>query len=56
MVSPGSIVEVEVEKIGKRNRFKRMFVALKPCVDGFIAGCRPFLGVDASSLNGKYKG
>jgi hypothetical protein len=56
MVSPGSIVEVEVEKIGKRNRFRRMFVALKPCVDGFIGGCRPFWGVDASSLNGKYKG
>jgi hypothetical protein len=51
---PGSIVEIDVEKVGKKNRFKRIFVALKPCVDGFIAGCRSFIGVDASSLNGKY--
>ena len=53
---PGSIVEIDVEKVGKKNRFKRIFVALKPCVHGFIAGCRPFIGVDASSLNGKYTG
>ena len=53
---PGSIVEIDVEKVGKKMRFKRIFVALKPCVDGFITGCRPFIGVDASSLNGKYTG
>jgi len=40
---PGSIVEIDVEKVGKKMRFKRIFVALKPCVDGFIAGCRPFM-------------
>jgi hypothetical protein len=56
---PGSLVEIDVKKVGKagkRKRFKRIFVALKPCVDGFVAGCRPFIGVDASSLNGKYTG
>ena len=26
--------------------FKRIFVALKPCIDGFLAGCRPYIGVD----------
>jgi hypothetical protein len=46
--SPGSHVEIELEKIGKKNRFKRVFVALKPYIDGFLAGCRPFIGVDAS--------
>jgi hypothetical protein len=55
-VSPGSHVEIEVEKVGKKKRFKRMFVALKPCIDGFLAGCRPFVGVDASFLHGKYTG
>jgi hypothetical protein len=55
-VSPGSHVEIEVEKCGKKNRFKRVFVALKPCIDGFLAGCRPFIGVDASFLHGKYTG
>jgi hypothetical protein len=54
--SPGSFVEIEVDKIGKKNRFKRVFVALKPCIDGFLAGCRPFIGVDASFLHGKYTG
>lgn len=55
-VSPGSLIEIELEKVGKKNRFKRIFVALKPCVDGFLAGCRPFLGIDASCLTGKYRG
>jgi len=43
LISPGSIVEIEVEG-NKKQRFKRIFVALKPCVDGFLAGCRPFVG------------
>ena len=53
--SPGSIVEIELEG-KKKKRFKRIFVALKPCIDGFLAGCRPFIGVDASALHGKYRG
>lgn len=53
--SPGSIVEIELEG-KKKKRFKRIFVALKPCIDGFLAGCRPFLGVDASALRGRYTG
>jgi hypothetical protein len=52
--SPESHVEIELEKIGKKNRFKRVFVALKPCIDGFLAGCRPFIGVYASFLHEKY--
>jgi hypothetical protein len=36
--------------------FKRPFVALRPCIDGFLAGCRPYIGVDASILKGKYTG
>ena len=55
LISPGSIVEIEVEG-NKKKRFKRIFVALKPCVDGFLVGCRPFVGVDATCLNGKYIG
>ena len=54
--SPGTIVEIELQKIGKKMCFKRIFVALKPCIDGFLAGCRPFVGVDASKLNSKYTG
>ena len=55
-VSPGSCVHIELERIGDKNRFMRIFVALRPCVDGFLAGCRPFIGIDAFCLTGKYKG
>ena len=51
--SPESIVEIELEG-KKKKRFKRIFVALKPCIDGFLAGCRPFIGVDVSALHGRY--
>jgi hypothetical protein len=40
----------------RRTGLRGFFIALKPCVDGFVAGCRPFLCIDASSLNGKYRG
>ena len=36
--------------------FNSLFIALKPCIDGFLAGCRPYLGVDAIFLTGKYTG
>ncbi|WVZ52457.1 LOW QUALITY PROTEIN: hypothetical protein U9M48_003511 [Paspalum notatum var. saurae] len=54
--SPGSIVEIDLEKKKQKMCFKRMFVALKPCVDRFLAGCRPYIGVDASSFTGQYSG
>src|SRR6266542_1736460 len=54
--SPGSIVEINLQKVGKKKYFKRIFVALKPCIDGFLAGCRPYMGVDSTMLTGKYTG
>ena len=54
--NPGSLVDIEYEKVGKKMRFTRMFVALKSCVDGFLNGCKPFLGVDSTHLTGKWKG
>ena len=43
--SPGSIVEVEHVNLDGKQRFSRMFVALKPGVEGFLHGCRPYLGI-----------
>ena len=51
---PGSIVVVNCKKIRGRMHFSRMFVAVKACVDGFLVGCRPYLGVDSTHLTGKY--
>ena len=50
---PGSIVEIDCKKINGRKHFSRMFVCIKSCVDGFLAGCRPYLGVDSTHLTGK---
>jgi hypothetical protein len=54
--SPGSIIEIELLKNENKYHFNRMFVAFKPCIDGFLAGCRPYVGVDSTALYGKFKG
>jgi hypothetical protein len=55
--SLGSIVEIdtEVAKDGKVY-FSKFFMALKPCIDGFKAGCHPYLSIDSSFLTGKWNG
>jgi hypothetical protein len=53
---PGSIVEIDCKKINGEMYFSRMFVAIRACIDGFLAGCRPYLGVDSTHLTWKYKG
>src|SRR6266508_1384781 len=54
---PSSIVEVDT-KVDDKGRvcFHRFFMALRPCIDGFIAGCRPYLSIDSTALNGKWNG
>jgi hypothetical protein len=54
--SPGSIVQIEHHTINDKIRFIRMFVALKPCIEGFHCGCRPYLAVDSMFLIGRFKG
>ena len=56
MVSPGSLVDIEHHKINDKIRFSRLFVAFKPCIEGFLSGCRPYLAIDSTFLTGKYKG
>ena len=55
--SPDSSVEIdtEVDADGKVF-FSKFFMALKPCIDGFKAGCRPYLSIDSSFLTGKWNG
>lgn len=54
--SPGSIIEIANRQIGDKTYFHRFFMALKPCIDGFLRGCRPYLSVDSTALNGKWNG
>lgn len=54
--NPGSLVDIQFEQVGEKMRFTRMFVTLKACVNDFLTGCRPVLGVDSTHLTGKWKG
>ena len=47
---------IDHHTIDKKIRFNRLFFAMKHCVDGFLRGCRPYLAVDSTFLNKKFKG
>ena len=53
---PGSVMEIKVLQVDGEVYFHRFFCALKPCIDGFLEGCRPHLSIDATSLNGRWNG
>jgi hypothetical protein len=62
-VCQGSIVEIDSHTVeynvrGKTMKkcFRRVFVSFKACWKGFLAGCRPYLAVDATALNGRFRG
>ncbi|XP_048501631.1 uncharacterized protein LOC104904164 [Beta vulgaris subsp. vulgaris] len=55
--NPGSTAVVKVE--GVENpfpQFQRLYVCLAACKAGFVAGCRPIIGVDGAHLKGPYPG
>lgn len=54
--SPGSFVVIDHHKIVDKIRFQRLFFAMKPCIDGFLKGCRPYLAIDSTFLTGKFRG
>ena len=54
--APGSIVELDTENHQEDVCFRRFFVALKPCIDGFLQGCRPYIAIDASHLTERSRG
>jgi len=55
--SPGSVVEIDTvtDEDGKV-RFSKFFCAFKASIDGFLNGCRPYLSIDATHLNGMWCG
>jgi hypothetical protein len=61
---PGSVVEIDKQTVqyrvaGKtlqKECFRRVFMSYKACWKGFLSGCRPYLAVDATSLNGRFRG
>ena len=46
--NPGTTAKVDVHVPGQQ--FKRLYVCLDGCKKGFLAGCRPIIGLDACHL------
>uniref|UniRef100_A0A803N8W1 MULE transposase domain-containing protein n=1 Tax=Chenopodium quinoa TaxID=63459 RepID=A0A803N8W1_CHEQI len=36
--------------------FKKIFISFDALYNGFLSGCRPFIGVDGTHLRGRYEG
>ena len=64
MASRGSVVEIDTHTVPYKIRgktfekecFRRAFVCFKAWWQGFLDGCRPYLAVDATALNGIWRG
>ena len=54
--SPGSFVVIDHHTIADQIRFNRLIFAMKPCIDGFLNGCRPYLAIDSTFLTGRFRG
>ncbi|WVZ82562.1 hypothetical protein U9M48_029816, partial [Paspalum notatum var. saurae] len=54
--SPGSVVEIDTITTEGQVRFNRFFCAFKGCIDGFLNGCRPYISIDSTALNGMWNG
>ncbi|KAL0916752.1 hypothetical protein M5K25_014287 [Dendrobium thyrsiflorum] len=52
--NPGSHISYLCDN--QNHSFKRFFVSFKVCIDGFFAGCRYLIGIDACHLKSKYLG
>jgi hypothetical protein len=51
---PASVIEIDVEVKDGLPYFHRFFCALAPCIEGFLAGCRPYLAIDSTALSGRW--
>nr|KAJ0226743.1 hypothetical protein LSAT_V11C100045490 [Lactuca sativa] len=54
--NPGSVVEIDLQIVGEKKHFLRFFISLTTCSKGFLASCRPYIGLDACHLKGKFNG
>jgi hypothetical protein len=50
-----SVIEIEIHDDDDGNLFfERFFCDFGPCLEGFGEGCRPYLSVDSTALNGRW--
>ncbi|XP_016652612.1 PREDICTED: uncharacterized protein LOC107881976 [Prunus mume] len=50
----GSTVIIKNKMKGNVSVFERIYVCLEACKRGFLAGCRPLIGIDGCHLKGPY--
>ena len=51
--NPSSTVKMKcINMGGSVNKFERLYVCLDACKKGFLAGCRPIIGVDGCFIKG----
>jgi hypothetical protein len=51
----GSFVVIDHHKVSDEIRFHRLFFAIKPCIQGFLIGCKPYLVIDSTFLTRKFR-
>ena len=56
MRAPDSVVEIDTVTVDGKVHFTRFFCAFKACIDGFLFGCRPYISIDSTHLNGEWSG
>jgi hypothetical protein len=49
-----SVIDLDMHMVGDKMYFCRFFCAIGPCIQGFWEGCRPYLSVDSTTLNGRW--
>jgi hypothetical protein len=54
--SPNNVIEIDIQMVDGKVHFHRFFCALSPCIEGFLEGCRPYLSIDSTALNGRWCG
>ncbi|KAK4484268.1 hypothetical protein RD792_011494 [Penstemon davidsonii] len=54
--SPVILKQSEESDSNGKKKFQSSYVGLKPLRDGFLAACRPFIGVDGTWLKGPHTG
>jgi hypothetical protein len=55
-VMPDSVIEFDLVVDDGKLYFSIFFCAFGPCLQGFREGCRPYLSVDSTALNGHWNG
>ncbi|KAH7865768.1 hypothetical protein Vadar_010984 [Vaccinium darrowii] len=56
--NPGTLFKMQFNRpdITQNPMFMRLFVPFEAMINGFLNGCRPFIGIDGCHLKGPYGG